>query len=56
MKYSMEPEVDITLFSAAYVSGFKVMHWLHYGNFDGCKTCLISERPSPVHVCIGFKE
>ena len=37
MKHGMESEGDMTLFSAAYVSGFIVMHWLHDGNFDGCK-------------------
>jgi len=56
MKQSMESEGVMTLFSAAYVSGFIVVHWPHDGNFDGCKTCLISETPSPAHVCIGFKE
>jgi hypothetical protein len=53
MKHIMTFEGDMTLFS---VSSFIVMQWLHNGNCDGCKTCLIFETPSSAHVYIHFKE
>jgi hypothetical protein len=49
-------EVDMELFSVAYVSGFIARHLLRAVRCDDCKTCLTSSVMLPTEAFIYFKE
>jgi hypothetical protein len=49
-------DVDMDLFSVAYVSGFVARHVLRAVRFDDCKTCLTSSVMLSTNVFIYFKE